>query len=235
MEIKKTEQYSDLQIINKIVGGETALFEILIRRNNSYLYKTGRAYNYSHEDTQDLMQETFIQVFISLPKFENRSSFRTWLIRIMLHNCYQKKQKLAFKSESPNEINEKAMPMFANSNTDTHRNVVNGELRFVIENALQQLPDDYRMVFSLREISGFNVAETAETLEISEGNVKVRLNRAKAMLRTAIEKSYSTEDIYEFNLVYCDAIVGAVMERIQSLNENTKMLFAENMGAGLTK
>lgn len=221
MENKTTDQYSDRQIIDKIISGETALFEILIRRNNPYLYKTGRSYNYNHEDTQDLMQETLIQAFINLSKFENRASFRTWLIRIMLHNCYQKKQKLSFKSESPNEITEKATPMFSNSYTDTHRNVVNRELHFVIENALEQLPEDYRMVFSLREISGLNVAETAETLEISEGNVKVRLNRAKAMLRKAIEKSYSTDDIYEFNLIYCDTIVDNVMAQIHELQQKT--------------
>jgi RNA polymerase sigma factor (sigma-70 family) len=221
MESKTTEQYSDLQIIEKVIAGETALFEILIRRNNPSLYKTGRSYNLNHEDTQDLMQETLIQAYANLSKFENRSSFKTWIIRIMLHNCYQKKQKLSFKSESPNEITEKATPMFSNSHTDTQRNVVNRELHFVIENALQQLPEEYRMVFSLREINGFNVAETAETLNISEGNVKVRLNRAKAMLRTVLEKSYSTDDIFEFNLIYCDAIVNNVMARIHELHQQS--------------
>ena len=218
MEIKTGEQYSDLQIIEKVIGGETALFEILIRRNNPFLYKTGRSYNYSHEDTQDLMQETLIQAFVNLPKFENRSSFKTWIVRIMLNNCFQKQQKLGFKSEAPNEITEKSMPMFSNpQQSDTQQNVTNRELQHVIENALQQVPEDYRIVFSLREINGFNVAETAEILNISESNVKVRLNRAKSMLRTVIEKSYSTDDIYEFNLIYCDAIVNNVMARIHVL------------------
>jgi RNA polymerase sigma-70 factor (ECF subfamily) len=70
------------------------------------------------------------------------------------------------------------------------------------------------MVFSLREINGLNVAETAETLNISAANVKVRLNRAKAMLRREIEKGYAASELFEFNLVYCDAIVGHVMEEI---------------------
>lgn len=218
MEAMKVAQYNDSDVISRVVTGETALFEILIRRYNPFLYKTGRSYNYNHEDTQDLMQETFIQAFLYLSKFENRSSFKTWIIKIMLNNCYQKKQKAVFKNQSPNEINENATPMFSNSQqSDTNKNVINRELQHVIENALRQVPEDYRMVFSLREINGLNVAETAETLNISEGNVKVRLNRAKTMLRSEIEKSYSPEEIFEFNLIYCDTIVTNVMSEINNL------------------
>ena len=87
------DQYPDTEIIQKTLQGEIALFEILIRRYNPFLYKTGRSYNYNHEDTQDLMQDTFINAYVNLSKFENRSSFKTWIIKIMLHNCFQKQQK----------------------------------------------------------------------------------------------------------------------------------------------
>jgi RNA polymerase sigma factor (sigma-70 family) len=209
-------QYSDSDIIAKVITGETALFEILIRRYNAYLYKTGRSYNYSHEDTQDLMQESFISAYLNLAKFENRASFKTWIIRIMLNHCWQKQQKLSYKNESRQEISEYSASMFV-SPTDTQTAIMNKELNNVIENALKEVPENYRLVFTLREISGMNVAETAGAMNISETNVKVRLNRAKAMLRTQIEKSYSPEEIFEFNLIYCDAMVNRVMERIQKL------------------
>lgn len=212
--IKISEQLTDTEIIEKILAGETGLFEILIRRNNPYLYKTGRAYNYSHEDTQDLMQDSFIDAYRNLSKFEGRSSFRTWIIRIMLNNCFHKKEKLSFKNERVKEINEKSIPMFSDNRTQTERTVANRELSRIIEEALQQLPLDYRLTFSLREMTGLNVSETAETLHISEANVKVRLNRAKVMLRNEIERAYSREDIFEFNLVYCDEMVGRVMKKI---------------------
>jgi RNA polymerase sigma-70 factor (ECF subfamily) len=212
------EQYSDRDVIDRILQNEHALFEILIRRNNPSLYKIGRAYNYNHEDTQDLMQETFISAYINLAKFESRSSFKTWLIKIMLNNCYQKRQKFSFKNEAANEIHEKSIPMFSNNHhTDTNRKVVSRELNKVIEAGLQRVPQDYRIVFSLREINGLNVAETAEVLNITESNVKVRLNRAKSMLKKEIERSYTAEDIYEFNLIYCDAIVNRVMQTIKNL------------------
>jgi len=221
MENKNTfEQYHDAEIIQKIIGGEVALFEILIRRNNPVLYKVGRSYNYDHEDTQDLMQDTFMDAYTNLAKFENRASFKTWIIKIMLNNCFRKQQKFNFKNEVVTKINDKSIPMFSSPRqTDTNKTIINRELSFIIENALQKVPVDYRMVFSLREINGLNVLETAEALSISEANVKVRLNRAKTMLRKEIEKSYTAEDIYEFNLVYCDAIVNNVMTKIKNLNK----------------
>ena len=208
-------QLSDAELIKKILAGETALFELLIRRTNPFLYKTGRAYGYNHEDTEDLMQETFINAYMSLSKFESRSSFKTWIIKIMLNNCYRKRQKFSFKNEKPgsNIINEKSAPMYSDDQT-LNKNIANRELNSVIENSLSKVPEDYRMVFSMREINGLNVAETAELLNISPANVKVRLNRAKSMLRKEIEKTYSAEDIFEFHAVYCDAMVKKVMEEI---------------------
>jgi len=217
--MKIIEQYTDLEVVQKIVAGEVELFEIVIRRYNSFLYKTGRSYNYNHEDTQDLMQDTYIDVFTNLSRFENRSSFKTWIIKIMLNNCFRKQQKWSFKNVAPTEINDKSLPMFSNhQHTDTNKAVTNKELNFVIENALLQVPIDYRIVFTLREVNGLSVAETADNLNISESNVKVRLNRAKTMLRKEVEKSYSAEDIFEFNLVYCDAMVKRVMDKLKNLN-----------------
>ena len=207
------EQYSDIEIIKRILNGEMALFEILIRRNNAVLYKTGRSYNYSHEDTQD----TFIDAYRNLPKFENRSTFKTWITKIMLNNCFRKKQKFSFRNETPVEISDNSTPMYAGSN-DTSKTVINRELGIIVENALQQLTFDYRMVFSLREMNGFSVEETAGILNISEANVKTRLNRAKAMLRQEIERSYRAEDIFEFNLIYCDAMVNNVMNKLKEFH-----------------
>src|SRR5690349_23686499 len=86
-------QLSDEEIIDRVLSGEKSLYEVLIRRYNPYLYRTGMSYGFYHEDVEDLMQETFINAYRSLSKFQNRSSFKTWLIKIMLHECYHKAQK----------------------------------------------------------------------------------------------------------------------------------------------
>lgn len=214
------DKFSDKEIIQKIIEGKIKLFEFLIRRNNPFLYKTGRSYGYNHEDTQDLMQETYINAYLNLSKFENRSTFKTWIVKIMLNNCFQKQQKLSFKTEKNNikPIHENLTPMYSNEHhTDTTKAIINNELNRVIEYSLTQVPIDYRMVFSLREINGLSIVETAEILNISEANVKVRLNRAKSILRHEIEKKYTPEDIFEFNLIYCNLIVDRVMKEIKAI------------------
>jgi RNA polymerase sigma-70 factor (ECF subfamily) len=200
--MKQFEKLAETEIIERILKGEKSLYELIVRRFNPYLYKIGRSYNYNHEDTQDLMQETFIDAYKSLLQFEGRANFKTWIIRIMMNNCYRKREKSSFKNEIMQDANEHSTPLFTDKNNDTDKIIQNRELGNIIEKALVQIPLDYRMVFSLREINGLNVSETAEMLNISETNVKVRLNRAKTMLRSEIEKSYSVKELFEFNLIY---------------------------------
>jgi RNA polymerase sigma factor (sigma-70 family) len=217
--IKTADTIAELELINRIGKGEKELFEILIRRNNPYLYKLGMTYGYKHEDVEDLMQETFIAAYLNFEKFEGRSTFKTWITRIMLNQCYQKSQKPGFKKEKANVIfNEKTTPMFeSDRSTDTYSSVLNNELNNVIGNALTSIPLEYRMVFSLRELNGMSTAEAAEVLDISETNVKARLSRAKQMLREKVEQMYTPGEIFEFNLIYCNRIVNEVMKAINKL------------------
>jgi RNA polymerase sigma-70 factor (ECF subfamily) len=211
------QQLSQIELITKVIDGETALFELLIRRYNPYLYKVGRSYGYNHQDVEDLMQETFIHAYQNLSSLENKAYFKTWLIRIMLNECYRKSHKSSTQREVALDtfLYEKSIPMFSNnSNDDTEKKVGNRELNRAIERAIKQIPIDYRLVFSLRELNGMSVLETAKVLHITETNVKVRLNRAKAMLRKEVEKMYTPEEIFEFNLVFCDNIVSKVMNAI---------------------
>lgn len=211
------EKLTEKQIIQRVLGGEKTLYEIIVMRFNSALYKVGRSYNFTHEDTEDLRQETFVDAYKNLIQFEGRSTFKTWIIRIMMNNCYRKKQKLGFKNEITQDVHDNSTPMFTNPNNDAGKIMQNRELGHIIENILGKIPFDYRMVFSLREINGLNVSETANLLNISENNVKVRLNRSKILLRREIEKTYSATELFEFYLIYCDAIVNDVVKKINGL------------------
>lgn len=209
------QKYSDEELVTKVLEDDTALFELIIRRNNPYLYRIGKMYRFSHEDIEDLMQETYIEVYKNLKKFANRSSFRTWISKIMFHKCYHKSHNWTAKNV---ESLEDHLVYFQNlPSKETLDNVMNNEMNSVIENALLKIPIDYRSVFIFREINGLSVAETAHILEISESNVKVRLSRAKTFLRAEIEKFYNKEEIFNFNLIYCDAIVNRVMATIKTL------------------
>lgn len=91
------EKYTEQELIERILNGEKKLYEIIVRRYNPYLYKVGRSYNYNHDDTQDIMQDTYIDTYKSLQQFEGRSNFKTWIIRIMMNNCYKRKKNQAIK------------------------------------------------------------------------------------------------------------------------------------------
>lgn len=214
--VERFETIKDQEIISRILSGEVALYEVIIRRYNPYLFKIGRSYGYNHQDTEDLMQDAFINAYSSLQQFENRSSLKTWLVKIMLNLCYRKRQKFSFKNEIPSDKLEKnsGVPMFSQNTPMTSQTIMNNELKHILETALLEIPEDYRNVFTLRELNGMSTRETAGALEISEANAKIKLKRAKAMLRTEIQKVYSPEEIFEFNLIYCNRIVENVFKEI---------------------
>jgi RNA polymerase sigma-70 factor (ECF subfamily) len=108
--------------------------------------------------------------------------------------------------------------MFENAKEhQTEGEVLNHELSTILEKSIQKLPVIYRTIFILRQIEGLTIAETAELLNITPTNVKVRLNRAKTLLQKKIEHFYSESELFSFNLMYCDAIVHKVFERIKAL------------------
>ena len=216
-DINELTTLPDLDVLARILAGETELYEIIIRRYNPYLFKIGRSYGFSHADSEDIMQETYLKAYLNLSSFENRSSLKTWIVKIFVHECYQRKNILRNIIEKPADTMEfeNAQPMFMGNGKGPESITINNELRHVIEQAIRQIPEDYRLVFSLRELAGLTTTETAETLNLTESNVQVRLNRAKTMLRTEIQKMYAPEDIFEFNLIYCGKMVEGVMNRIK--------------------
>src|SRR5688572_12683367 len=85
--ITHTKISSEGEIIQNILDGDIALFELLIRRYNSVLYKIARSYGFNHQDAQDLMQDTHVAAYENLKQFEGRSSYRTWISKIIIHKC----------------------------------------------------------------------------------------------------------------------------------------------------
>ena len=205
-----SEVLSDEKVIQKILEGETAVFEILIRRYNPVLYRIGRMYGFNHHDTEDLMQDAHVAAYMQLAAFEHRATYKTWISRIMINKCIYKQKYGYYKNEIPDE-----QVYETNAATiQTEQNMLNRELSSVLEKSLESIPVIYRSVFVLREVQGFSIAETAELIDITPVNVKVRLNRAKSLLQKQLEQFYSANEIYSFNLIYCDNIVNRVFEEI---------------------
>lgn len=209
------------EIIQKVIEGEIALFEVLIRRHNPVLYKIARSYGFNHQDAEDIIQDVHVAAYTGLSKFEKRASYKTWISRIAVNKCLYKLKYGYHKNEMPaGQIKEPVQPIHMEAKDQPEEKMVNRELAMVLEKSLQKIPVLHRTVFVLREIEGFSVAETAKLLDISPVNVKVRLTRAKALLQKEIELVYNQAELYSFNLVYCDAIVHRVYARINIGDKN---------------
>jgi RNA polymerase sigma-70 factor (ECF subfamily) len=199
----------DEVLIGRIVAGENRLFEHIMRRYNQRLYRTGMSILSDDMDVEDAMQTTYISAYQHLEKFEGRSAFSTWLTRIMLNECLARKKKNAKAKQEFVQSSETPKHMI----TPAHL-LANKELSTVLEHAVRQLPDKYRLVFVLREIEDMSVKETSDALSIEESNVKTRLNRAKTMLRESLG-GYLREHVYSFHLTRCDRIVNNVLAHLK--------------------
>jgi RNA polymerase sigma-70 factor (ECF subfamily) len=155
-------------------------------------------------EVEDAMQTAYINAYEHLGNFEHRSSFITWLTRIMLNQCYEQQRKSLLSRNNPGQPAN-----FINMKTPANV-LVNKELSSILEQAIARLPEKYRLVFVLREIEEMSVKETSAVLNIEALNVKVRLNRAKTMLRENLN-GYMKDHVYSFHLSKCDRIVHHVL------------------------
>lgn len=214
-EMNETITISDVDLVKGILSGEKNLYTQIVRRYNQRLYRIGMSILNDNTEVEDAMQVAYINAYQSLGKFEFRASFSTWLTRILVNECFLR-IKRRDKTIIMNDDNLEAAMQQQQSNHHHSpvTKVLNTELRNILDEAIRELPEIYRVVFVMREIENMNVAETQACLAINEVNVKVRLNRAKAMLRGLLSNYYNTEDILHFHLRRCDAIVEKVMANI---------------------
>ena len=202
---------TDAEIVERVRAGETALFEILMRRHNQRIYRAARAVIKDEADTEDVMQQAYINAFTHLSQFQDRSQFSTWLTRITVHEALARRRKW-----KPEETSEDVMETLTSPQPDPERQAYAAELRRVLEAAVDSLPETYRLVFMLRDIEGLSTSETAAGLELSDEAVKTRLHRARAMVRSAITERIgaSTAEAFAFQAPRCDRVVAAVMAEI---------------------
>lgn len=204
----------DNELITRILRGEKDLYALIVRRYNQRLYRVGMGILNDDSEVEDAMQVTYISAWENLGKFKFKSSFSTWITRIMINESLLRiKKRKHFFEMNEDTINHCQQNM---SSQNAASKLINAELKKTLETAIHKLPEKYRAVFILREIENMSVAETKACLAISEINVKVRLNRAKSMLRNTLNELYRSENVFEFHLSRCDRMVENVMSKINS-------------------
>ncbi|MFT3676889.1 MAG: RNA polymerase sigma factor [Chitinophagaceae bacterium] len=206
---------SDKEVIDRILKGEKELYAIIVRRYNQRLYRVGMSILNNDAEVEDAMQVAYINAFQSLEKFAFKSAFPTWITRILINECLlQLKKKGRSVSLNDDHIENLFHYQHSVESQTPMTRILNSELNTLLEEAIGRLPEKYRTVFIMREIENMNTAETQACLDISEENVKVRLNRAKAMLRSDLNGLFKKEEILHFHLSRCDRMIDGVMRII---------------------
>ena len=215
-----SDRNSDQELIARILEGEKECYTQIVRRYNARLFRVGLGIMANETDVEEAMQVAYINAYENLAKFQFKSSFSTWLTRIMINECLLRlrKKKTDFQLNDPHMLQE------LNHQQQEPRTPVsaalNAELKKILDESVRKLPDIYRVVFVMREIEQMSVGETQECLEISESNVKIRLNRAKAMLRESLSRYYQKDDLLHFHLSRCDRMVEAVWQKLLEIESN---------------
>lgn len=192
-EIIARSSLSEEEIINKIINGESALFKHLISKYDPLLYKIASRYGFNKQTAQDVLQDTHLAVYCSLSGFKFKSTFKTWLSKIMIHKCLYK-LKYGYKKyeECYCLIDQTLSCRHVCKEFENVENILlEKELKNLLQKTVNQLPPHYKRVFTLRQIEEYSVAETASLLNISEINVRVRLSRAKIVLQKKLKYLYS--------------------------------------------
>lgn len=206
---------SDAEVVDRVLRGEKELYELLMRRHNQKLYRTIRCYLKREGEAEDAMQDTYLRAYEKLHQFRNDSRFSTWLIRIGINTALGKlrEAKRLAPAATLEDIldNHIILQMPEPSRMNPEKIAIQKEVKQLLEKAVDRLPEKYRIIYVLREMEDIAVAEICQCLDLSESNVKVRLHRAKSMLKEDLYKLSISRDVFEFGSRHCDAVVARVM------------------------
>jgi RNA polymerase sigma-70 factor, ECF subfamily len=190
----------DFDLVQAINAGQVDRFHELVKRYEQKLYNFSLRMCGDHSDAQDMVQDTFLNVFKYLKDFRYETKFKNWLYKVAASTCIKIKRKSKFAPERELSLDE----FLPGDNTELVEKVpewalmpldklLNEELAAVIQKGILSIPKKYRMVIVLRDIEGFSTSETAQILNLSPANVKVRLHRARLYLREKLKGYFANE------------------------------------------
>lgn len=189
-----------------------------MRRYNQRLYRVARAILRNDSEAEDGMQDAYVRAYQHLADFEGRAKFSTWLTRIAVHEALARSRRRSrFQSlDNSEEFEGGVMGSLASRSRNPEEAAYDRELGSVLEKAILELPEEHRLAFMLRDVEGMSTDETAECLNISPENVKVRLHRARAGLRKELlaRAGATTVESFQFHALRYDRIVKNVFKRL---------------------
>lgn len=217
LERARAESWTDQEVIERVKAGDTALYEIIMRRYNQRLYRVTRAILRDDGETEDVIQDAYVRAYQHLDQFAGDALFSTWLTRIAVHEALR---RLRFRNRSQQledtEHDEEGLMSVVETSLDPEQRASLAELGHFLEEAVLDLPDQYRTVVMLRDIEELSTLETAAALDLTEQNVKVRLHRGRAMMRDRLfaRVGGSGKHAFPFMGTRCDRIVSSVFAKL---------------------
>jgi RNA polymerase sigma-70 factor, ECF subfamily len=209
-------EQSDTEAIQQVLDGNTAMFELLMRRHNERVYRAARSIVRDEQEAEDVMQQAYVNAFTHLRQFNGAAQFSTWLTKIAVNEALARVRRRGRYEVFDEDLSEPELVMSSNPAQSPERQAFAGELRGLLEWAIDALPDGMREVFVLREVEGLSTSEVAECLGVSDDVVKTRLSRGRATLRRLLmERTGATaRDAFRFLRPRCDRVVAEVLARI---------------------
>ena len=208
---------ADLEVVRRVLAGETELFEIIMRRYNQRLYRATRAILGDDAEAEQVMQEAYVLAYTHLAQFAEKAKFSTWLTKIAVNEALGRlKRRSRFVDLDSLAESEKGKRMLTSVERTPEQKVLNSELKNLLENAVESLPERYRSVLVMRDVEEMDTAETSECLAISEETVKVRLHRARALMRKQLyaRAGVTRQELFSFQKPRCDRVMATVMKQI---------------------
>ena len=198
----------DLDLVHRVRGGETQLFELLMRRHNQRLFRVARVFAANVNEAEDIMQDAYVRAFTALDRFEERARFSTWLTRIAINEGLARVRNRRTNTEDVEHLMDTA-----HSPDDL---ASSAEVRRLLESAIARLDEPFRLVFVLRAVEQLSVREVSECLDVEEATVKTRYLRARATLKGVLARHAEAlaPGLYDFHLHRCDRVVARVMQKL---------------------
>ncbi len=208
---------ADQLLIAQVLAGELHAFEPIMRRYNQRLYRAARAILRDASEAEDVVQHAYVAAFAHLHQFAGEAAFSTWLTRIVVNEALA---RLRTVRRVRDLSDGKAAPDWcvgARAQRDPEEDVSHSELVRLLEDAIDGLPEDYRAILMLRDIEDLSTHETAACLSISEEAARVRLHRARTLLREALRRRVGTaaRDVFSIGGERCNAIVARALAALQ--------------------
>ena len=220
---EKPETLSDEEIVYRVRAGETALYEVIMRRYNQRLYRIARAILHNDGEAEDVMQDAYVRAYEHLDQFAARAPFATWLTRIAVHEALARlRGRNRIQSLDDTEDNGDQSMQIPSKSPDPEQSASGAQLRGLLEEAVLDLPEHYRIVIMLRDIEELSTAETADALDLTEHNVKIRLHRGHGMIRSWLFERIGAgaKEAFPFMGVRCNRVVEGVFNRLAAATES---------------